>query len=211
MLNSHPLVANSVVLLRDDLGAAPTLVAYVVTERHADAGDVSEAALRAFLAEQLPDHMVPLRHVVLPELPATANGKVDRRALPARRPGPPAGTGRVTLGVGRRERRSPQRVRGTRRCARRTRPSCRGSPRRTSAPPTTHSCLRRTTAPTPTSIPTGNRRTVRRAERHETSPSMAAPSCDPPTERHLRADAARVLLGRGELWARHVAGEYEGV
>ncbi|MGA4732201.1 amino acid adenylation domain-containing protein [Micromonospora taraxaci] len=86
VLNSHPLVANSVVLLRDDLGAAPTLVAYVVTERHADAGDVSEAALRAFLAEQLPDHMVPLRHVVLPELPATANGKVDRRALPA----PPA-------------------------------------------------------------------------------------------------------------------------
>ncbi|MEU8258669.1 amino acid adenylation domain-containing protein [Micromonospora inaquosa] len=86
VLNSHPLVTNSVVLLRDDLGAAPTLVAYVVTERHADAGDVSEAALRAFLAEQLPDHMVPLRHVVLPELPATANGKVDRRALPA----PPA-------------------------------------------------------------------------------------------------------------------------
>ncbi|MEV1074138.1 amino acid adenylation domain-containing protein [Micromonospora parva] len=86
VLNSHPLVANSVVLLRDDLGAAPTLVAYVVTERHADAGDVSEAALRAFLAEQLPDHMVPLRHVVLPELPATANGKVDRAALPA----PPA-------------------------------------------------------------------------------------------------------------------------
>ncbi|MEU8218291.1 amino acid adenylation domain-containing protein [Micromonospora taraxaci] len=86
VLNSHPLVANSVVLLRDDLGAAPTLVAYVVTERHADAGDVSEAALRAFLAEQLPDHMVPLRHVVLPEMPATANGKVDRRALPA----PPA-------------------------------------------------------------------------------------------------------------------------
>ncbi|RZT77876.1 amino acid adenylation domain-containing protein [Micromonospora violae] len=86
VLNSHPLVANSVVLLRDDLGAAPTLVAYVVIERHADAGDVSETALRAFLAEQLPDHMVPLRHVVLPELPATANGKVDRRALPA----PPA-------------------------------------------------------------------------------------------------------------------------
>ncbi|MBM0279343.1 amino acid adenylation domain-containing protein, partial [Micromonospora tarensis] len=86
VLNRHPLVANSVVLLRDDLGAAPTLVGYVVAERHTDAGEVTEAALRAFLAEQLPEHMVPLRYLVLSELPATANGKVDRRVLPA----PPA-------------------------------------------------------------------------------------------------------------------------
>ncbi|MEU4380012.1 amino acid adenylation domain-containing protein [Micromonospora echinofusca] len=86
VLNRHPLVANSVVLLRDDLGAAATLVAYVVAERDADPGAVAEPALRAFLARQLPDHMVPLRYVALPELPATANGKVDRRALPA----PPA-------------------------------------------------------------------------------------------------------------------------
>ncbi|MGN9768135.1 amino acid adenylation domain-containing protein [Micromonospora sp. SD12] len=83
VLNRHPLVANSVVLLRDDLGAAATLVAYVVAERDADPDAVAEPALRAFLARQLPDHMVPLRYVALPELPATANGKVDRRALPA--------------------------------------------------------------------------------------------------------------------------------
>ncbi|MGC4789673.1 AMP-binding enzyme [Micromonospora sp. DT178] len=94
-----PLVANSVVLLRDDLGAAATLVAYVVAERDADPDAVAEPALRAFLARQLPDHMVPLRYVVLPELPATANGKVDRRALPAppalvrRRPAPDPGNG----------------------------------------------------------------------------------------------------------------------
>ncbi|MER5333756.1 amino acid adenylation domain-containing protein [Micromonospora sp. NPDC002717] len=86
VLNRHALVANSVVLLRDDLGAAATLVAYVVTERDADPQRVAERALRAFMAQQLPDYMVPLRYVVLPELPATANGKVDRRALPA----PPA-------------------------------------------------------------------------------------------------------------------------
>ncbi|GGQ76022.1 amino acid adenylation domain-containing protein [Couchioplanes azureus] len=82
VLNGHPLVANSVVVLRDDLGAAATLVAYVVAERDADPGATTEAALRAFMAGQLPDYMVPLRYVALPELPATANGKVDRRALP---------------------------------------------------------------------------------------------------------------------------------
>ncbi|MFG1847515.1 amino acid adenylation domain-containing protein [Micromonospora carbonacea] len=81
-LNRHPLVANSVVLLREDPGAAPALVAYLVAERDADPARLAEPALRAFLAGELPDHMVPARCVLLPELPATANGKVDRRALP---------------------------------------------------------------------------------------------------------------------------------
>jgi amino acid adenylation domain-containing protein len=83
VLNTHPSVANSAVLLRTDLGTTPTLVAYVVPE---PAASVSDGELRAHLAVQLPDHMVPVRYVSLPELPATANGKVDRRALPV----PPA-------------------------------------------------------------------------------------------------------------------------
>ncbi|OJF15095.1 amino acid adenylation domain-containing protein [Couchioplanes caeruleus] len=86
VLNTHPHVANSVVLLRDDLGAAATLVAYVVAERDADPQAMTEPAWRAFVSGQLPDYMVPLRYVALPALPATPNGKVDRRALPA----PPA-------------------------------------------------------------------------------------------------------------------------
>ncbi len=83
VLNRHTGVANSVVLLRTDLGATPALVAYVVPEPGAAPSD---AELRAHLATHLPSHMVPLRYVPLAELPATANGKVDRRALPA----PPA-------------------------------------------------------------------------------------------------------------------------
>ncbi|CRK57735.1 Non-ribosomal peptide synthetase [Alloactinosynnema sp. L-07] len=92
MVNAHPQVANSVVLLRTDLGANPTLVGYVVAE---PGEALDDEALRTHLGGQLPDYMVPTRYVRLAELPATANGKVDRGALPA----PPARTRRRSNGT----------------------------------------------------------------------------------------------------------------
>ncbi|MCW7539367.1 amino acid adenylation domain-containing protein [Aquabacterium sp. A7-Y] len=60
-------------------GEPPRLVAYLAGQ----APDGEADHLRHFLAEQLPDFMVPAAFVWLPELPLNANGKLDRARLPA--------------------------------------------------------------------------------------------------------------------------------
>ncbi len=74
-LELHPGVREAVVVVREGV-----LVAYVVpTEEEALS---SAAELRAWLGDRLPEYMVPAAFAVLERLPLTANGKVDRAALP---------------------------------------------------------------------------------------------------------------------------------
>ena len=56
------------------------LVGGVPAEETSEAGDLA-TRLRRHLASQLPDYMVPRRITLLPSLPLTANGKIDRQAL----------------------------------------------------------------------------------------------------------------------------------
>ena len=86
-LRAHPEVRQAVVVLRRDLPAGPALVAYVVPQ---SGGDVENTELQAFLARQLPEHLRPQVVVVLPALPLTVQGKVDRASLPVPEAAAPA-------------------------------------------------------------------------------------------------------------------------
>ncbi|HJU39434.1 MAG TPA: amino acid adenylation domain-containing protein, partial [Tahibacter sp.] len=72
-------VREAVVVARDDAGGGKQLVAYVIPEQRAP----SVAGLRTALADTLPEYMVPSAFVMLDAWPLTANGKLDRNALPA--------------------------------------------------------------------------------------------------------------------------------
>ncbi|MFZ8899883.1 MAG: non-ribosomal peptide synthetase, partial [Alphaproteobacteria bacterium] len=77
-LLTHDAVSAAAVLLREDRVGDPRLVAYVVVSGGRVPVDLTEQ-----LRQKLPEHMVPSSVVALSELPITANGKLDRQALPA--------------------------------------------------------------------------------------------------------------------------------
>ncbi|RQP21721.1 non-ribosomal peptide synthetase/type I polyketide synthase [Piscinibacter terrae] len=80
-LARHPAVWEAVVVAFGERAGDKRLVAYY-TPSPAAAGEVSADELRTHLLDSLPEYMVPSLYVMMGEFPHTANGKLDRAALP---------------------------------------------------------------------------------------------------------------------------------
>jgi amino acid adenylation domain-containing protein len=79
VLREHPAIRDVCVIVREDRPGDPRLVAYVVPAKEQL---FSVKDLLSFVKEKLPSYMIPIL-VALERFPLTANGKLDRRALPA--------------------------------------------------------------------------------------------------------------------------------
>jgi pyochelin synthetase len=83
VLRQHPDVQQAVVLARNASAESRQLVAFVqpVVDRTGDQDGLSQQVLKEFLRESLPEYMVPHHLAVIDDLPISANGKLDYRAL----------------------------------------------------------------------------------------------------------------------------------
>lgn len=80
VLQQHPAARTAVVIVREDHPGEQRLVAYALRQPEQQA---TAADLRTFLQGRLPAYLLPSAFVFLETFPLTANGKIDRRALPA--------------------------------------------------------------------------------------------------------------------------------
>lgn len=80
VLKSHSAVRDVVTVAREDGSGNQRLVAYLVLHKEQS---VTVSDLQNHLVKQLPDYLIPSAMVLLEALPLNANGKIDRRALPA--------------------------------------------------------------------------------------------------------------------------------
>jgi amino acid adenylation domain-containing protein len=78
VLKQNPGIQQAVVIVSEEQELDKRLIAYVVPE-----GEFNKEKLVGFLQSKLPSYMVPREFVQLSRLPLTANGKVDKKALPA--------------------------------------------------------------------------------------------------------------------------------
>lgn len=78
VLHKMPAVNQCVVVAKPDANGIKRLIAYVVAEQTFD-----KEAIADYLKSQVPDYMIPSLFVEMTEIPVTANGKADKRQLPA--------------------------------------------------------------------------------------------------------------------------------
>ncbi|BAZ70600.1 McyC protein (plasmid) [Fischerella sp. NIES-4106] len=78
VLDTHPQIEQTVVVLRGDTAENQRLVAYVVSKDNL----LTPSELPRFLKEKLPLYMIPSVFVILSDLPLNPNGKIDYKKLP---------------------------------------------------------------------------------------------------------------------------------
>lgn len=78
-LNARPDIRQSLVVAREDPHGDKRLVAYLITNSHEQP---SVLELREYLANKLPQYMIPFDYVLMDSFPRTLNGKIDHNAFP---------------------------------------------------------------------------------------------------------------------------------
>ncbi|MCP2317520.1 mycobactin peptide synthetase MbtE [Nocardia amikacinitolerans] len=78
-VTDHPGVAHCVVIVTEHESLGPILAGYVVPKPGVE---LDLDVVRAFVGARLPEYMVPAALTVIDEVPLTAHGKLDKRALP---------------------------------------------------------------------------------------------------------------------------------
>lgn len=79
VLLKYPQIVQSVVIVREDVPGDVRLAAYIVTEGNQN---IEGQEIRQFVAEELPDYMIPSTFTTIEEMPLTTNGKLNTKALP---------------------------------------------------------------------------------------------------------------------------------
>ena len=85
LLNLHPVIAKAAVMYLGQPNSDKRLSAYIETNGPAPSPD----DLRSYLAQHLPEYMVPADIICLPTMPLTPTGKIDRNALSKLAPAAP--------------------------------------------------------------------------------------------------------------------------
>jgi amino acid adenylation domain-containing protein len=85
VIRGHSMIRDAVVIAKKSEIGNAQLFAYLVTKENGD-GAASLDHLRDHLSRRLPPPMIPRAFTVLPRIPLTSSGKVDRKSLPDPRP-----------------------------------------------------------------------------------------------------------------------------